>query len=101
MLFQPPFPPSELESDAIINIGLMFGHLIIILLLLFLMIYFFNKLKYPLLMIVVYLFSLIIDMICIGSESYIPFQPWTQIFLMVLQTSIFIIFALEFNKRGK
>lgn len=95
-----PFPPSILEADAIINIGLMFGHLLVLIIILILMIYYSKKLNHYTNLIVIYLFSLVI-----GFESFLhihtPFSPMVEIFFVILNTSIFINSAIDYYTLSK
>lgn len=95
-----PFPPSVLESDAILNIGLMFGHILLLLVLLILMIYYSKRTKYYITIIVIYLFSLII-----GFESFLhihtPFSPMIEIFFVLFHTTLFIQSAIDYYTLDK
>lgn len=105
-LHQPPgnpFPPTIIEAEAIINIGLMFGHILILLVVMLLMIYYSKRTKKYITIITIYLFSLII-----GIESFLhihtPFSPMFEIFVILFNSSLFIQSAIDYytlNKRKR
>lgn len=95
-----PFPPTIIEAEAVIAVGVMFAHIFIIVLMMILMIYYSKKVRnYPTI-IIIYLFSLII-----GFESFLhlhtPFSPMIEIFLVIFNTSLFIQSALDYNTLSK
>ncbi len=94
-----PFPPPEYAGEEIIQIGLMFGCMTVIIFLMLLMIYAYRKLQILPVIITIYSFSLVIGMICIGSNVYTPFEPYCGIFFLVFQTSMFITIALEMKEK--
>jgi len=99
MIFQvDPFPPPSHAGQEIENIGLMAGHLVMLIFLIILMIYLYKKISHILPMIIIYMFSLIFGVICIGSV-YMIFSPYFALFFIFFQSSIFLMNGLdEFNK---
>lgn len=100
MIFQPvnPFPTPDYLGEEVIYIGIMFGHLAILFLLIGLMIYFYMKIKEILPILITYLLSLVIGIVCITGQ-YIPFTPYFQIFFLSIQTSFCIMSALDFYEK--
>lgn len=95
-----PFPPSVLESDAIINIGLMFGHILLLIVLLVLMIYYSKRTKYYITIIVIYMFALVIGFESL-QHSHTPFSPMIEIFFVLFHTSLFIQSAIDYYTLDK
>ncbi len=96
--FQPPgnpFPPTIIEAEAIINIGLMFGHILILLVITILMIYYSKRTKNYITIIIIYLFSLVIS---VDSFLHIhtPFSPMFEIFILLFNSSLFIHSAIDY-----
>ncbi len=92
-MYQPPFPPTESEAQAITNIGFMFADIFIFVFLIVLMLYLFNKIssyRDSLPILIVYLFSLVI-----GIEGFTHihthFSPMLEIFFLMFQTSLFLL----------
>lgn len=103
MIYQPPFEPTIVEAEAILNIGYMFADFLIILLFLILIIYIYKKMdtKYDFLsIIIVYLFSVVISIEAL-SHVHTHFSPMLEIFFLLFQTSIFVIYSLKFYERKK
>lgn len=101
MIFQPvdPFPDPTHAGQEIELIGLMFGAILIMLLLILFMIYFYVKIKHLLPIIITFLFSVIFSL---SSFQYgIPFTPYLQIFLMLIQTSFLLLATLATYKENK
>jgi len=97
MVYQPPFPPTEIEAIAIQNVGFMFADIFILVFFMLLMIYIYKKMDTNLdflTIIVVYLFSIIL-----GIESlthlHTHFSPMLETFYILFQTSIFISYVLK------
>ena len=102
-LHQPPgnpFPPTIIEAEAITNIGLMFGHILILLVLMILIIYYSKRTKHYITIIVIYLFSLVIS---IDSFLHIhtPFSPMFEIFVIIFNSSLFIHSAIDYYTLDK
>ncbi len=99
---QPPFPPTEIEAEAITNIGFMFGHLFVLVFFMLLMLYLFMKIVNFLPILVVYTFSLLI-----GMESFThlhtTFSPLLELFFLMFQTTLFLLasFNIYDNKIRK
>lgn len=92
-MYQPPFPPTELEAEAITNIGFMFADVLIFIFLIVLMLYLFNKIgsyKDSLPILIVYLFSLVIGMEGL-THIHTHFSPMLEIFFLMFQTSLFLL----------
>lgn len=102
MIFQgpPPFEPTDVEAEAITNIGFMFADILIFIILIVLMIYLYKKIESNLPMIVVFLTSLILGMEML-SHGHTHFSPMIEIFFLLFQTSIFLMKALESYKSSK
>ena len=98
VILQPPgnpFPPTIIEAEAIINIGLMFGHILILLVITILMIYYSKRTKNYITIIIIYLFSLVIS---VDSFLHIhtPFSPMFEIFILLFNSSLFIHSAIDY-----
>lgn len=95
-----PFPPTIIEAEAIIAVGVMFAHIFIILMLMILMIYYHKKLNMYPTIIIIYLFSIVV-----GIESFLhqhtPFSPIFEIFALLFQSSLFIQYAIEYYTNEK
>lgn len=96
-----PFPPTEITAEAIIDIGLMFGHILILLVMIVLMIYCYRqKIKDTSVIIGIYAFSLILGMTSL-EHPHTPFSPMFEIFFLIFQTSLFIELAIrKFSERN-
>lgn len=97
LLYQPPFPPTEIEAVAILNIGFMFADLFIIIFFIIFMIYLFNKLdsyKDSLPILIVYLFSLLMGIESLG-HIHTHFSPTIEIFFILFQTIIFLLASFK------
>lgn len=101
-LAQPPFEPTEIEAIAIVNIGLMYSHILILMIFMVLMIYSYRKIKDILPIIVIYMFSLMI-----GMEGFVhqhiltEYSPILEIFFLIFQSSIFILASLDYYENRK
>ncbi len=100
MFFQPPFPPTEVEAEAITNIGFMFADILIMLIFIILMIYLYRKINDILPIIVVYLFSLLIGIEGL-THIHTHFSPSIELFFLLFQTSIFVLAAVKTFKTNK
>jgi len=90
-----PFEPTDVEAVAITNIGLMFAHFLLLFVLIILMIHYSKRVRYYVIIIVIYLFSLIIGFESL-SHPHTPFTPMFEIFFIIFQTSVFIHTALDY-----
>lgn len=99
---QPPFEPTEIEAIAIVNIGLMYAHILTLMIFMFLMIYSYKKIKDILPIIVIYMFSLIF-----GMEGFIhghiltEFSPMLEVFFLIFQSTMFLLASLDYFETRK
>jgi hypothetical protein len=100
-LFQiDPFPDPTHAGQEIENVGLMFAFFLMFIVFMVLMVYCYQRLRKPLPIIVIYLNSLWASMLSLGSQQF-PFTPQFQVFFMLFQSSLFLIFALEYSTQKK
>ncbi len=94
-----PFEPTEIEAIAIMNVGLMFAHILILLFFILLMNFLVRKKDYiPVL--ITYLFSLLVGMESL-THLHTPFSPSLEIFLLIFQTGVFITYVLKIQELKK
>lgn len=102
---QPPFEPTEIEAIAIINVGLMYSHIVLLFFFIIIMIYAYKKIKGILPIMVIYLFSLIFGMEAfVHNHVLTEFSPMLEIFFLLFQTSIFLQASIDYytlNKRKR
>jgi len=67
---------------------------VILVVLMILMVLFYSKKKIFLIILTIHLFSLVIGLDSIGTES-IPFTPWFQTFFIVFQTIFLLLTSIE------
>ena len=101
MIFQgqPEFPFSGSEAEAIIELGLITFHFIIMLFLIVLLMYILIKnIKYGFLpSLIIFGFSILIGMTSL-EHPHLPISPLVEIFFMIFQTSIFLLISFnEYN----
>jgi len=83
-----------------LDIELMIGFIIMLFLLL-INVYFYKKMKIPLLIIVIFLFSIIIGSMLLSNEQFfrINYLTYFVIFFMLFQTVLFILIIIKIYEK--